>query len=177
MNGCDHGFGFHRYFCPLNSGGPGIPVLPEVPERECAEHDPLHWRTCAACTKPIFVEIESENGFGGSGGSDECDDVDSDVSTPLWRAYEESRGLANEKKRSREEREERDDQEVEWGEIDKKQQVVANMILEHLSTKPSAPIREVIDVWRENIIACREQEKRLKKELALSLDLIERFFQ
>lgn len=108
-----------------------------------------------------------------------------------WPAYEEAKGIAAEqKKRQREENddnigdilspyaeEDRDERENDWKNINEKQNRVANLILQHLSTKLSVPIEEVLSVWRDNIIACREQEKRLKQDLFVSLDLMEKFFE
>ncbi len=163
-NGCDKQ-AFHRYFCP---NGPSDVVHSSHWE---------HLKTCASCPKPMSPAMSPAKESDG----DEKDAVHDD-----WQGYEESRGIARDmaaaqKKRLRDARDvqearpvHEEDGNLSWEYIDQKQLQVGDMMLEYYSTTqiPSITVGGFLDIWRDHVIAAREKEKRVKRELMLYLNVL-----
>lgn len=198
-NGCEKMF--HRYFCPNGEASPAnsLSSPPELSPPYSPKYGPVeyahspefghssHWehlKTCASCFKPLEFD------------SNEKDEKEERVHDD-WQGYEEARGVARDmassgKKRGRAEHSfeevERGEGVVEggekdmgvslsWKDIKRKQQKVANMILDHYSTIQSPPIalEDFVRIWKGNIITAREKEESLKRELMNYLHLLESY--
>jgi hypothetical protein len=113
-----------------------------------------------------------------------------------WQSYEKARAKAvhekkpsrGEKKRSRNDEkndeknigsfadEKQEDDSVTWKHLARKQQKVADTILEYCSNAQNPYTNYFLEFWKNNIVSVREEEKCVKRKLLCYLNSLEQHF-